>query len=166
MASPNWLDPAEQKAWRGWLRTHSQVSAVLGRELARDSGLSIQDYAVLVELSESPEGRMRAFELGRSLTWEKSRLSHHIARMIDRGLVTRVSCPSDLRGSFVAITPLGLTTIAAAAPKHAEAVRRYFVDQLTPGELKTLTKITGKVERAIDKMAEDLEGDGNACGDC
>jgi DNA-binding MarR family transcriptional regulator len=148
---PRWLDPTEQRAWRGFLQAHAQLSAFLGRELAKESGLSMQDYGVLVELSESPEGRMRAFELGRNLAWEKSRLSHHIARMVDRGLVRRVKCPSDLRGSFVEITDSGTRAIKEAAPKHAEAVRDYFVDLLTPQELRALTKIAEKVEEKVGR---------------
>ncbi len=89
MTNPNLLHTEEQSAWRGFLQTYGELSAVLGRELLQEAGLSIQDYAVLVALSESPEGRMRPFELGRELAWEKSRLSHHIKRMIDRDLVRR-----------------------------------------------------------------------------
>ena len=151
MSNPNWLDPEEQIAWRGFLRTYGQLSAALGRELLQDSGLSIQDYAVLVELSESPEGRMRPFELGRELAWEKSRLSHHVTRMIERDLVKREKCPTDQRGAFVAITARGRKAISAAAPGHASAVRRYFIDQLTPVELKALTEISRKVELVLSE---------------
>src|ERR1700722_16442181 len=136
MNDPDWLAPQEQTAWRGVLRAHAQLSAALGRGLLEDAGLSIQDYAVLVELSESAEGRMRPFELGRELAWEKSRLSHHITRMIERDLVKREKCPTDQRGAFVAITPRGRKAISAAAPGHAAAVRRYFIDLLTPTEIE------------------------------
>src|ERR1700730_9475268 len=97
LSTPNWLRPDEQTAWRAFLRTYEQLSVVLGRELFLDSGLSIQDYAVLGQLSESRDGRMRPFELGRELAWEKSRLSHHMTRMIDRNLVKREKCPTDQR---------------------------------------------------------------------
>jgi DNA-binding MarR family transcriptional regulator len=156
---PRWLDPVEQKAWRGFLQSHAQLTAFLGRELARESGLSMQDYGVLVELSESPDGRMRAFELGRNLVWEKSRLSHHIARMVQRGLVNRSRCPSDQRGSFVCITVEGRQAIELAAPKHVEAVRDHFVEVLTREELKVLSVIAEKIESK-------LEGECDASGDC
>ncbi len=149
LSTPNWLRPDEQTAWRAFLRTYEQLSVALGRELFLDSGLSIQDYAVLVQLSESPEGRMRPFELGRELAWEKSRLSHHMTRMIDRDLVKREKCPTDQRGAFVAITPRGRKAISAAAPGHAAAVRRYFIDLLTPTEIEALPEIARKVESAI-----------------
>lgn len=154
MTNPNWLDTEEQSAWRGFLRTYGELSAVLGRELLQEAGLSIQDYAVLVALSESPEGRMRPFELGRELAWEKSRLSHHIKRMIDRDLVRRGRCPSDQRGALIAITVRGRKAISAAAPGHVAAVRRYFIDVLTPTELRALSEISRKVESVLSESAE------------
>ena len=42
-----------------------------------DSALSTADYQVLVVLSETAGGVLRAGELGRATGWEKSRLSHH-----------------------------------------------------------------------------------------
>ena len=147
----NWLDPEQQAAWRAFLQTYEQLSAALGRELLLDAGLSIQDYAVLVALSETPDGRMRAFELGKELTWEKSRLSHHMTRMIDRELVKREKCPTDQRGAFVSITQRGRDALTAAAPEHVAAVRRYFIDLLTPTELNTLIEIAGKVGSVLSE---------------
>ena len=149
MNSPNWLDPDEQRAWRGFLETYTHLMAVLGKELYEESGISTQDYAVLVALSEQPDGTMRAYELGRELAWEKSRLSHHVTRMVERELVERHDCPTDKRGAFVGITPKGRKAIREAAPGHVAAVRRLFIDRLTRRELDTLTKIAGKVEKAL-----------------
>jgi len=50
-----------------------------------DAGLSLGDFDVLVALSEAPGQRLRAFELAAVLEWEKSRLSHHVRRMEQRG---------------------------------------------------------------------------------
>jgi len=160
-AGANWLDPTEQVAWRGLLDIHAQLTAVLGRELLHESGLSIQDYAVLVSLSESPSERMRVLELARKLAWEKSRLSHHIARMVDRGLVRRERCRTDQRGAFVVLTAHGRRTIEAAAPGHVAAVRRWFVDLLTCDEIATLAVIAGKVAA---KITETQGGCGDAGG--
>ena len=41
------------------------------------------------------------------MEWEKSRTSHHIARMVKRGLVVRDKCPEDGRGTFVVVTDGG-----------------------------------------------------------
>jgi len=52
---------------------------------------------------------MRLFELGHQLGWEKSRLSHQVTRMADRGLVEKLKCPSDLRGAVVGVSARGRT---------------------------------------------------------
>ena len=122
-----------------------RLTALLGRELHEASGLSLQDYFVLVVLTERPGGRLRAFELGEELGWEKSRLSHHISRMAERGLVVRERCPSDQRGAFVAVTEQGRREITAAAPGHVAAVRTHFVDLLKPEQLDQLGDITETV---------------------
>jgi DNA-binding MarR family transcriptional regulator len=128
--------------------------AVLSRELQEESGLSSQDYGVLVVLNDQPDGRMRAFELGRELAWEKSRLSHHITRMAERDLVKRTRCPTDQRGSFVAITNTGRKALKAAAPGHVAAVRRYFIDQLSASELAALTRIAEKTSSALSSACD------------
>ncbi len=144
-----WLDERELAAWRGLQRMQAQLTAKLNRELSTDSALSLQDYTALVVLSEQPEDRLRSYELGRELGWEKSRLSHHIARMAERGLVTREKCPSDQRGLYVCLTTEGRRTLEAAAPGHVAAVRRDFIDLLNPDQLATLADITDVVVEAL-----------------
>ncbi|HWU23638.1 MAG TPA: MarR family transcriptional regulator, partial [Nocardioides sp.] len=76
-----WLDDREELAWRGWLDAHTLLSAALGRELQRTSGLSLADYEVLVNLTDVPEQTLRMYELGERMQWEKSRLSKQLTRM-------------------------------------------------------------------------------------
>ena len=90
----------------------------LARDLSADSGLSEPDYDVLSTLSESPGHRQRLKCLAEKMLWSRSRLSHHINRMQDRGLVTREKCDDDGRGGVVVLSVNGLATIRAAAPDH------------------------------------------------
>jgi DNA-binding MarR family transcriptional regulator len=130
-----WLDEREEAAWRALQFMQLRLEGALARQLAADSGLSYPDYLVLVALTDRPDGRLRSFELAATLGWEKSRLSHHVSRMIDRGLVGKEPCDDDRRGSFVAVTAKGRRALAAAAPGHVAAVRELFVDRLTPRQL-------------------------------
>ncbi len=145
MAEPRWLDVTELRAWRGLQLMQMQVEGELARPLAADSELSYPDYVVLAALSDHPDARMRQFELGEWLGWEKSRLSHHITRMVKRDLVAKERCPSDRRGSFVVITPEGQAAIEQAAPGHVEAVRELFLDHVTRDQLAALGDLTVSV---------------------
>jgi len=165
VAGTRWLNDEEHAAWRGLQRMQLQLSAKLNRQLTEEAGLSLPDYGVLVALSEHRDGRMRAFELGRELGWEKSRLSHHISRMAERGLVKREKCASDQRGAFVAITGKGRKAITEAAAGHVAAVRRWFVDLLTPAQLRALAAVGDTVVDALVRecQAEEVE-DGGGLG--
>lgn len=144
MAPPRWLDDDERDAWRNFSLMQLQLFGLLGRELAAE-GLSYPDYLVLAGLSDRDDRRARLVELGRDLGWEKSRISHHISRMEQRGLVTKTRCPTDRRGWFVAMTDAGLAAITEAAPGHVEVVRRHFIDLLDPAEVRTLGDIATRV---------------------
>ena len=150
MTDVPWLDEREERAWRALQFMQMRLEARLARQLAVESGLSYPDYLVLVALTDDPHGRLRLFELGEVLGWEKSRLSHHVARMAERRLVTKEKCDSDRRGAYVAITNEGRKEIEAAAPGHVAAVRRLFLDHLTPDELDAITTAADKVLADID----------------
>ena len=126
-----WLSDDEQRAWRTYLRMSSLLPAVLNRELQQDSGLTLPEYEVLVQLSETPLHRLRPFQICEALNWEQSRLSHQLTRMERRGLVSRQECEADGRGAFVGLTADGAGAIGAAASRHVAAVRRLVFDRLS-----------------------------------
>ncbi|MET9393610.1 MarR family transcriptional regulator [Streptomyces sp. NPDC006624] len=154
------LTPREQRAWWGFVRLHERLGGRLGRMLQAESGLSAADLAVLVRLTDAPQGRRRHLELARALEWEKSRTSHHIARMAGRGLVVREECPDDGRGAFVVITDAGRAAVEDAAPRHAEALRALFLDHVTPAELRVLTDVSERVLRRMDEEPSRPGGEG------
>ncbi|MFF0654588.1 MarR family winged helix-turn-helix transcriptional regulator [Micromonospora tulbaghiae] len=145
MDEPRWLDEQEDRAWRGYRRMRRLLDLELARELMQDAGLSEPDYDVLSDLSETPEQRLRLSELADRMLWSRSRLSHHISRMQQRGLVTREECATDGRGSVVVLTPAGRQAVEAAAPGHVAAVRRHLIDRLTPAELSALGTLSQRV---------------------
>ncbi|WP_089156572.1 MarR family winged helix-turn-helix transcriptional regulator [Micromonospora sp. NBS 11-29] len=145
-----WLDEREDRAWRGYRRMRRLLDLELARELMQDAGLSEPDYDVLSDLSETPAQRLRLSELADRMLWSRSRLSHHISRMQQRGLVVREECATDGRGSVVALTPAGRRAVEAAAPGHVAAVRRHLIDLLTPAELGALGALS---QRVVDRLA-------------
>jgi DNA-binding MarR family transcriptional regulator len=144
MARPRWLDEREAHLWRTWLRLNQELPSVLEEQISHD-GLSGADYAVLVPLSESPDGMLRARELGREILWDRSRLSHHVSRMEKRGLVVREECAEDARGAMVRMTDAGRAAIEGAAPGHVAATRRHFFDLLSDDEVDVLTAVFDRI---------------------
>src|ERR1700739_692483 len=135
-----WLSEDEQRAWRTYVRMSSLLPAALNRQLARDCGLTLPEYEVLVQLSEAPEQRLRPFQICDALNWEQSRLSHQLTRMERRGLVKRQECEADGRGAFIALSPAGADAIREAAPQHVAAVRGLVFDRLSGAELASFER--------------------------
>lgn len=153
MGATRWLTDDEQRAWRAYRRMQTVLPARLAQDLWRDSGLSDADYDVLSTLSETPGHRWQLRDLAAKMLWTRSRLSHHLARMERRGLVTRERDPDDARGSIVALASGGLAAITEAAPLHVRSVRSNFIDLLTADEIDTLAAIA---ERVVDHLGDQL----------
>lgn len=146
-----WLDTDQQRVWRQWLDVTARLPLALGRQLQKDSGLSLQDFAVLASLSEAADEELRVAALADVLQWERSRLSHHLGRMERRGLIKRRECPEDGRGALVALEPLGRRKTQEAAPGHARFVRRLLFGGLDPEGLRALDDLTrGVLARLAD----------------
>ncbi len=148
MTEPRWLDDREFTMWRSFFYMRRDLERAIENQLARH-GLSHADYTVLVVLSEVDGQLMRVRDLAAQIRWESSRLAHHLRRMESRGLLTRSDSPEDRRGTLVSLTPAGQRAIHEAAPGHLEAVRRHFVDLLTPEEIAILTSIAQRVSAAV-----------------
>lgn len=156
----NWLDEREYRAWRGFHDLRIHLIGYLSSRLMAESGLSSADFEVLVTVSEAPDRRLRAVDLGRTLGWEKSRLSHQVTRMERRGLVQREDHPGSKRSTDVVLTEAGYEAISAAAPLQLVQVRRAFIDLLTPEQLDTLADIAQVVVANLEQIDDGLLSDG------
>lgn len=147
--SVEWLTPDEQRAWRTYLRMSALLPSFLGRQLQRDSGLSLPEYEVLAQLSEAPGQRLRPYELCEALNWEQSRLSHQLSRMEKRGLVAREECAADGRGAEVFLRTDGADSIRSAAPGHVAAVREVIFSRLDEDERAAFEKACAAILAAL-----------------
>jgi DNA-binding MarR family transcriptional regulator len=140
-AEPRWLTAEEQRAWRVYLESNLLLFDALDRQMQQDSGMPHGYYEILVRLSESPSRSMRMSELATATRSSRSRLSHAVARLEERGWVERLDCASDRRGQLAHLTDEGFATLEAAAPGHVEAVRTNMIEQLTPEQISQLESI-------------------------
>ena len=140
MPKTRWLDDREQRAWRGFLGASARLLDQLDRELQREHGMTLSDYEILAQLSEAPDERLRMTELASRAYASKSRLSHHIRRLIERGWVSREVCPADRRGAYAVLTAAGRRKLEQAAPSHVGGVRCHLFDQLTRDQVDALAE--------------------------
>ena len=135
---------------------HAELARELDRRLQRDAGISQADYAVLLTLFKAPERRLRPGALGELIGWEKSRVSHQLTRMASRGLVERIECDTDGRGSLIVLTRAGRLALLRAMRDHALAIRALFLDLLAPDEKRAIANASSRV---LEKLTESRELD-------
>lgn len=166
MHEQRWLSETEERAWRAYRQMQTLLPARLAKDLADDSALSEADYEVLSTLSEKPSNQWQLRELAAKMLWSRSRLSHHVARMDARGLVSRHDDPEDARGCIIALTDAGLTTLRQAAPHHVDSVRRHLIDRLSPAELEMLGTIAERVTAGLTDRMIGAERPSGRAGPC
>ena len=150
VAAPRWLDAEEQKAWRAWLFSQMLLQERLDRDLTRQTGISHAYYEILVALSESPGRMMRMSELADRCRSSRSRLSHAVARLEERGWIRRQVYENDGRGQLAVLTDDGFEALEAAAPVHVESVRVHLFDQLTPEQVEAMRGIGEALLQHLD----------------
>ena len=133
-----WLDDEEMRAWRGLVEVYADVHASLESELLEGFGFSEGDYAVLVNLSEAPDGRLRMCDLATRLHLSPSGLTRRLDGLVREGLVARAPSPTDRRVTLAVLTEAGQAALTAAAPVHVDGVRRHFIGILSRAQIRHL----------------------------
>jgi DNA-binding MarR family transcriptional regulator len=163
-----WLSATEQHCWRSFLNACQTLYGEIETQLLRDSGLPHGYYEILVHLSEAPGRALRMTQLAAASTFSKSRLSHAVARLEERGLVIRQTCPTDRRGQVAMLTDEGFAVLADAAPGHVDQVFRSLIGVLTPEQIDQLSEISAAIvaaDRSTRRSACTEEGRAEAeCG--
>ena len=140
-AQARWLDADEQATWRTYLAASKAIGDAIESQLQRDAEIPHTYYEILVRLSEAPQRRLRMSQLADRCLASRSRLSHAVTRLEERGWVSREACPDDGRGMLAALTDQGLTALTEAAPGHVNAVREQIFDRLSTDQIKQLREI-------------------------
>src|SRR6201993_3420112 len=143
------LTAEQQRTWLAYMKVQQRLTYEMNRQLQADSDLSLPDYDVLNALRYAPGGRMRVTALAARISWERSRLSHHVRRLQNRGLVECRPAPTDRRATEITLTDQGWDEITHASSGHIDLVRRLFFEGL-PDEL--LEPLTVALESVYDNI--------------
>jgi len=151
--TPRWLDPTEQRTWQAYMEANRRLFDGIDAQLQRDSGMPHAYYEILVRLSAAPGRTLRMRDLATAAQSSKSRLSHAISRLEERGWVRRQDCPTDKRGQLARLTEAGFAALADAAPGHVEQVRCSIFDALTSEQVTQLREISEAISAAAAQSA-------------
>jgi DNA-binding MarR family transcriptional regulator len=134
------LSPRELRVWHAFQLMHDDVLGRVGRDISQATGLSGSEFGVLSRLAGIGKGEIRQQALAELMGWDKSRLSHQLTRMNERGLIERRS--ADGNAVLVVLTKAGREKLEAARPIHAESVRRNLLLRLTQEQIDTIVRVS------------------------
>jgi DNA-binding MarR family transcriptional regulator len=157
-AQTRWLSEPEQQAWRAYLNACNRLFPEMDAHLQHVAGIPHAYYEILVRLSEAPDRSLRMTQLAEASSSSKSRVSHAVARLEERGWVRRMDCPTDRRGQIAMLTDQGFAALAAAAPGHVEQVRRVLFDALSAEQIKQLDGISAAILAQAASSPRDADG--------
>lgn len=140
MSDTRWLTDSEQRIWRTYLLGAAELWERLDLAL-RPFKLSLNEYSILVCLSEGPDQRLRMSELADAVHQSRSRLTHTITRMETAGLVRRQASRSDRRGVWAELTAEGRRLLDESAPIHVDSVRRHLVEPAGEADWEALGRV-------------------------
>lgn len=149
MNSARWLSEDEQHTWLAYLRATKLLSDRLDSDLQAQFHISLPEYEVLAMLSTEAHG-LRMSSLAEITVSPKSRLTHCVSRLEQQGLIERVNCPTDKRGTFAVLTTQGHALLKKAAPVHVDGVRSGFTDQMNDTQRRALTKVMTNIAHSIE----------------
>ena len=150
MTTPNWLNPAEMKAWLGFITTTADLLRKIERDL-EPFGLDGGDYQLLAMLSEAPDFKMKLSELATTLRLSRGGLTRRMEGVLRAKLVVRVRDESDGRAAFAQLTAEGFELLKKAAPVHLKSVRRHMIDHLSKTEIAAIGTAFAKIAKQISK---------------
>jgi DNA-binding MarR family transcriptional regulator len=149
-STTRWLNQPQQRAWRAFLVGYTLLSDRLDDELREAFGIGMNEYEVLVRLSESEDHRMRMSTLAEAMSFSRSRITHTISRMERAGLVDRCAASDDGRGIVAQLTEKGYATLVEAAPVHVTGVREHMVDLASDDDFAALGRV---MDAVVDQLA-------------
>jgi DNA-binding MarR family transcriptional regulator len=139
-ASPR-LSVDEADAWFGVLNAQTALVRAVDAELLAAHRLSCSSHEILYRLANADQGHLSIGALGAAVAISPSRVSRVVDEMSTLGLVERVACATDARVSHVVITDNGRAALPEIERTFQSAVRRHFLDRLTPTQVRQLATI-------------------------
>jgi DNA-binding MarR family transcriptional regulator len=127
--------------WMNFLRGHALIMRQLSAELVRDHELTLNDYEVLLHLSNAPDRMMRRVDLASSVLVTASGITRILHGLEREGWVEKKTCPTDARVSYACLTDTGHAKLLEARRTHLDGVRRLFLDRYSDEELEQLAEL-------------------------
>jgi DNA-binding MarR family transcriptional regulator len=146
MVSMNQPSTETVAAWIGLLRAQRSVVARVEARLKAAGLPPLSWYDALWELEKAGDAGLRPCALERAMLLEQYNLSRLVDRLHRKGLVEKLPCPEDRRGSVLAITETGRALRQQMWATYAVAIAAEFGVHFTPAEAATLAALLSRLD--------------------
>ncbi|WP_328379936.1 MarR family transcriptional regulator [Streptomyces sp. NBC_01020] len=117
---------ALSQSWCALSLLHGRIEAHIERALQAGHGLSVREYSLLDVLSRQHDGEgghLQMKQVADAVVLSHSATTRLVTRLEDRGLLSRYLCPTDRRGIYTDVTPVGALLLEQARPTNDAALR-------------------------------------------
>ena len=132
------------------LEAHAQLTRLLDADLQQSDDISLQTFEVLLRISRADEGRITMSALAGGVALTTGGVTRLADRLEKDGLVQRVSCPSDRRVVYLALTEHGHETLAAALTHHLDSLEHRVTSRISIRDTATFNRVLDELRRAQD----------------
>jgi DNA-binding MarR family transcriptional regulator len=133
--------------WRLLLLSSARLSRRLDEDLRAAHGLSLPEYEALLQIAQSPGGRIRMSQLASETELSKSGVTRLVDRLVDDGFVQRCQCSHDARGAEAVLTAAGQRRLHEAVETHLEGLDRLLVGAVDPADRASFERAMAAISR-------------------
>ena len=150
--------------WRAFLAAYALVSRRLDDDLRAEHGMTLAEYAALLQLAEAPDRRLRMNQLADGVFLSRSGVTRLIDRLEADALVERSHCASDGRGAEAVLTELGHARLRQASRTHLRGIETYFLDNVESVALEAIERSCAAIGKRVRSGDPEATGDRPASG--
>lgn len=138
------------RLWSALVAAHAALDRSLERGSSGCAVVGPDALGVLLPLAEAPQHRLRLRELADRAGLTPSGLTRRVDDLVAAGLVARVTCPQDRRGTYAELTPAGLEAVPAALAHHAAVLDEEVGKRLDPASIARLRALLERLSKAAE----------------
>ena len=145
MTTKTQAPPEQLEAWVSFLRSHAAITRELSAQLLREHGLTINDYEVLLHLSQAEENALRRVDLAERVILTASGITRLLDGLEQQGFVEKAKCDTDARVTYAKLTSAGLRKLRDASKTHLAGIDEIFTSRYSGSELATLADLLSRL---------------------
>src|SRR3954464_7115008 len=136
--------------WLSFSNLQMKITNELERSLQQNNQLSLNEFYVLLFLSEAPEKKLKLQQLQNNVGLSQSAMSRLVSRFEARdcGVLKRNICVDDRRAIYTSLTPQGEEKLKAAIVTFNETLERTF----------SKDQVLEELEKLMDQLNADGDG--------